>query len=79
MEKPLAASTEEAVKLIALAEERRLKIMVGHTFLYTSAVKKMKQIVDSGELGEIYYINSQRLNLGLFQQDINVIWNLSLA
>ena len=51
--------------------------MVGHTFLYTSAVRKMKEIIDSGELGEIFYINSQRLNLGLFQQDINVVWDLA--
>ena len=51
--------------------------MVGHTFLYTSAVKRMKKIIDSGELGDIYYISAQRLNLGLFQQDINVIWDLA--
>ena len=51
--------------------------MVGHTFLYTAAVKKIKEIVESGDLGEIYYISTQRLNLGLFQQDINVIWDLA--
>ncbi|NLI80111.1 MAG: Gfo/Idh/MocA family oxidoreductase [Deltaproteobacteria bacterium] len=77
VEKPIAASIEEAEELVRLAGERRLKLMVGHTFLFTSAVRKMKEIIDSGELGEIYYINSQRLNLGLFQQDINVVWDLA--
>ncbi|MCE5336017.1 MAG: Gfo/Idh/MocA family oxidoreductase [Desulfobacteraceae bacterium] len=77
IEKPLCASSDEGRRLIALAEANGLKLMVGHTFLYTSAVRKMKEIVDSGELGEIYYINSQRLNLGLFQKDINVIWDLA--
>jgi predicted dehydrogenase len=77
VEKPMAASVEEAEQLIQLAEKNQRKLMVGHTFLYTSAVQKMKAIIDSGELGEIYYISSQRLNLGLFQQDINVIWDLA--
>lgn len=77
VEKPIAASTAEAKELIELASKHRVKLMVGHTFLYTGAVRKMKEIIDSGELGEIYYINSQRLNLGLFQQDINVIWDLA--
>jgi predicted dehydrogenase len=77
VEKPITASVKEAEELINLAEYHQRKLMVGHTFIYTSAVKKMKQIIDSGELGKIYYINSQRLNLGLFQQDINVIWDLA--
>jgi len=77
VEKPIASSTKEAQDLIDLAEKHRRKLMVGHTFIYTAAVRKMKEIIDSGELGEIYYINSQRLNLGLFQQDINVIWDLA--
>ena len=77
VEKPIAASVREAEELIALAEKNERKLMVGHTFLYTSAVRKMKEIIDADELGEIYYINSQRLNLGLFQQDINVIWDLA--
>jgi predicted dehydrogenase len=76
VEKPLAASVREAKELVDLAASQNCKLMVGHTFLYTSAVRKIKEIIDSGELGEIYYINSQRLNLGLFQQDINVIWDL---
>ena len=77
VEKPLAASVSEAEDLVAQAEAKNVKLMVGHTFLYTAAVKKMKEIIDSGELGEIYYVNTQRLNLGLFQQDINVIWDLA--
>ncbi|MDX9906528.1 MAG: Gfo/Idh/MocA family oxidoreductase [Bacteroidales bacterium] len=77
VEKPIAASTTEAKELIELAAEHQVKLMVGHTFLYTGAVRKMKEIIDSGELGDIYYINSQRLNLGLFQQDINVVWDLA--
>ncbi len=77
VEKPLAASSDEAANLVAIASDQGRKLMVGHTFIYTAAVRKMKEIVDSGELGEIYYINSQRLNLGLFQPDINVVWDLA--
>jgi predicted dehydrogenase len=77
VEKPIAASIEEAKDLIDLARENGKKLMVGHTFLFTAAVRKMKEIIDSGQLGDIYYISSQRLNLGLFQQDINVIWDLA--
>jgi predicted dehydrogenase len=76
VEKPVAASVSEAEDLVTRAEGNGYRLMVGHTFLYTSAVAKMKEIINSGELGEIYYINSQRLNLGLFQQDINVVWDL---
>jgi len=77
VEKPLAASAAEAENLIECARAKTVKLMVGHTFLYTGAVRKMKEIIDSGELGQIYYVNTQRLNLGLFQQDINVIWDLA--
>jgi predicted dehydrogenase len=77
VEKPLAASVSEAEAMVTLAKEKALKLMVGHTFLYTAAVNKMKDIIDSGELGKIYYVNTQRLNLGLFQQDINVVWDLA--
>lgn len=77
VEKPLASSTEQCKELIELSEGKNCKLMVGHTFLYTPAVEKMREIVSAGELGEIYYINSQRLNLGLFQKDINVIWDLA--
>jgi len=77
VEKPITASVAEAQALIERARADHLKLMVGHTFLYTGAVSKMKEIIDSGELGQIYYVNTQRLNLGLFQQDINVIWDLA--
>lgn len=77
VEKPLTKSSQEAKKLIEKANEKNKILMVGHTFIYTESVKKLKSLVDSGELGEIYYINSQRLNLGLFQNDINVMWDLA--
>ena len=77
VEKPIASSSEEAEELIFLSKKNNVKLMVGHTFLFTAAVRKMKEIINSGELGEIYYISSQRLNLGLFQNDINVIWDLA--
>jgi predicted dehydrogenase len=77
IEKPLAASTAECLELIHLAEKHDRILMVGHTFQYAAAVIKAKEIVASGELGEIYYINCSRANLGLFQSDINVIWDLA--
>ena len=77
VEKPLAASSRQCEELIELAIRHRCKLMVGHTFVYTAAVQKMHEIIESGQLGELYYINSQRLNLGLFQKDINVIWDLA--
>lgn len=77
VEKPFAASSAECGELIELAAERRLTLMIGHTFLYSASVRMIRDIVQSGDLGEIRYINSQRLNLGLFQQDINVAWDLA--
>ena len=77
IEKPMASSVADAKTMIAHSDKRGLCLMVGHTFEYAAAVWKIKQIIDSGELGKIYYINSQRLNLGLFQQDINVVWDLA--
>ncbi|MBN2009069.1 Gfo/Idh/MocA family oxidoreductase [candidate division KSB1 bacterium] len=77
IEKPMASSTEECLELIALANQRKRVLMVGHTFEYTAAVNKAKEIVASGELGEIYYISCVRVNLGLFQPDINVVWDLA--
>jgi predicted dehydrogenase len=77
VEKPLAASSAQCEELIELALRRRRKLMVGHTFVYTAAVQKMRAVIANGELGELYYINSQRLNLGLFQKDINVVWDLA--
>jgi len=76
-EKPLADKIADGVKLVELAEGKGLTLLVGHTFVYTAAVNKIKELIDSGELGEIYYISSSRLNLGLFQKDINVIWDLA--
>ncbi|RJQ68916.1 MAG: gfo/Idh/MocA family oxidoreductase [Desulfobacteraceae bacterium] len=77
IEKPMAASVKEAKILIQAARERNLILMVGHTFIYSSAVRKIKEIVKSGELGEIQYVAARRLNLGLFQKDINVTWDLA--
>jgi len=77
VEKPLANSIENALKLVDLAQARNRVLMVGHTFEYTAAVNKIKEIVDSGHLGEILYISSTRVNLGLFQPDINVVWDLA--
>jgi predicted dehydrogenase len=77
VEKPITVSSDEAQKLIDLAERRRRVLLVDHTFEYTPAVNRIKEIVDSGELGDIYYISMSRLNLGLFQKDINVVWDLA--
>ena len=75
--KPLTATLAEADELVALARERDRVLMVDHTFVYTGAVRKMKQLVEEGALGELYYIDSVRVNLGLFQHDVNVIWDLA--
>jgi predicted dehydrogenase len=77
LEKPMTATVKESEKLIELAEKKKKMLMVDHTFLYTGAVRKMKQLVEQGELGEIYYFDSVRVNLGLFQHDVNVIWDLA--
>ena len=77
LEKPMAASVAECQDLVARAAAGKLSLMVGHTFVYTSAVRKIKELVDSGEIGELQYISSRRLNLGLFQKDINVAWDLA--
>jgi predicted dehydrogenase len=77
IEKPLTHSYESALDLVRLAEERKKVLMVGHTFEYTAAVNKAKQIVENGELGRILYVSSIRVNLGLFQPDINVVWDLA--
>ena len=77
IEKPLTHSYETALELIKLAEEKEKVLMVGHTFEYTAAVNKIKEIVESGELGKILYISTTRVNLGLFQPDINVVWDLA--
>jgi len=77
VEKPLASSTGQAEKLINLALKKNLKIMVDHTFLFTGAVRKIREIVNSGELGSLFFYDSTRINLGLFQHDINVVWDLA--
>jgi predicted dehydrogenase len=77
IEKPMASSVEECVDLNRIATKNNLELFVGHTFLYTAAVRKMKEIIDSGDIGEVYYLSSRRLNLGLFQKDINVAWDLA--
>lgn len=77
MEKPFTATVEQAERLIELAERKRLRLMVDHTFIYTGAVQTIKQLITSGELGELYYFDSVRVNLGLFQHDVNVIWDLA--
>jgi predicted dehydrogenase len=77
VEKPFTATVAEAEELIELAEKKRLKIMVDHTFLFTGAVRKIKDIIKDNLLGKIYYYDSTRVNLGLFQHDVNVIWDLA--
>src|SRR6202166_1243743 len=77
VEKPFTYNAAQAEELIALAERKNLKIMVDHTFLYTGAVKRIRQFIDDGTLGKLYYYDSTRVNLGLFQHDVNVIWDLA--
>jgi predicted dehydrogenase len=77
IEKPMTASSAEAKELIELARSKGKTLMVDHTFLYTGAVQKMKQLVDSGSIGKINYFDSTRINLGLFQPDVNVLWDLA--
>jgi predicted dehydrogenase len=77
VEKPMASSTAECEELIEIAGRKGLVLMVGHTFLYSAPVRKIAEVVQAGDLGEIRYINSRRLNLGLFQKDINVAWDLA--
>jgi acetyltransferase-like isoleucine patch superfamily enzyme len=77
VEKPLARTVAEGEELVALAEQNGLVLMVGHTFLFSPAVRRMKEVIDSGDIGEIQYISARRLNLGLFQKDINVAWDLA--
>ena len=77
IEKPMATSTKECKELLELSLERNLTLMLGHTFIYSPPVRRIKKIIDSGDIGEIQYISSRRLNLGLFQSDINVAWDLA--
>jgi len=77
IEKPMASSATQCRDLIDLAEQQDVTLMVGHTFIYSPTVRRIKEIVDAGDLGEILYVSSRRLNLGLFQTDINVFWDLA--
>ncbi len=77
IEKPMAASSAECEELIEIAKQKGLVLMIDHTFLYSAAIEKIMQIIQAGDLGDIRYINSRRLNLGLFQKDINVAWDLA--
>jgi len=78
VEKPLTSSSADAMRLIDQAAKRRLVLMVDHTFVYTGAVMKMRELTAAGELGDLYYYDSVRINLGLFQHDVNVLWDLAV-
>jgi predicted dehydrogenase len=77
VEKPLAVNSAQSGEMVARAAELGLTLMAGHTFVFTAAVNKVKEVIDSGELGDIFYISTTRVNLGLFQQNINVVWDLA--
>ncbi len=77
VEKPFTSNSAQAEELIDLAARKNLKIMVDHTFLFTGAVKKIKQVLQQDMLGKLYYYDSIRVNLGLFQHDVNVVWDLA--
>jgi len=77
VEKPFTSTSAQAEELIELAERKNLKIMVDHTFLFTGAVRKIRKLIDEDALGNLYYYDSTRVNLGLFQHDVNVIWDLA--
>jgi predicted dehydrogenase len=77
VEKPITLNSAHAEELVHLADARGLKLMVGHTFEYNTAVEMLRRLIESGELGQIYYIDTVRVNLGLFQRDLNVLWDLA--
>jgi predicted dehydrogenase len=77
VEKPFTSNTAQGEQLIELAQRKKLRIMVDHTFLFTGAVRKIAQLIEEGSLGKLYYYDSTRVNLGLFQHDINVLWDLA--
>jgi len=78
VEKPMALNSGEAARLIDVAEQRRLVLMVDHTFVYTGAVRKIRELIQNGSIGDIYYCDSTRVNLGLFRHDVDVIWDLAV-
>ena len=77
VEKPFTATVQQAEELVELAARKNLRIMVDHTFLFTGAVKKIRELIDKGALGPLYYFDSSRINLGLFQHDVSVVWDLA--
>jgi predicted dehydrogenase len=77
IEKPMTATSAQAEELVELAEKHRVVLMVDHTFVYSGAVGKIREVITSGELGQVYYYDSVRVNLGLFQHDVNVVWDLA--
>ncbi len=77
IEKPMSSTSNQAIELVNLAEKKNLHIFVDHTFIFTGAVQKIKEVIDKGDLGDLYYFDSVRVNLGLFQHDVNVIWDLA--
>lgn len=77
VEKPMTSSVREAEELIEISGKRNLVLMVDHTFIFTGAVRKIKELIEADEIGDIYYFDSVRVNLGLFQHDVNVIWDLA--
>jgi predicted dehydrogenase len=77
VEKPMAMSSAECDELMEIAAERRLTLMVGHTFMFSAPIRRIKEIIDAGDIGELRYISARRLNLGLFQRNINVAWDLA--
>src|SRR5205809_7630321 len=77
IEKPFTSTTQQAEELIELADRKNLRIMVDHTFLFTGAVRKIQQLIEEGVLGDLYYYASTRVNLGLFQHDVSVVWDLA--
>jgi predicted dehydrogenase len=77
VEKPFTSTSRQAIELIELADRKNLKIMVDHTFLFSGAVRKIRELIDAGTLGSLYYFDSTRVNLGLFQHDVSVVWDLA--
>ncbi len=78
LEKPMTSKIAEAEELVNLAAQKKLTLMVDHTFIYTAAVRKIKELIVSGEMGKLHYFDSVRINLGLFQHDVNVVWDLAV-
>jgi len=77
LEKPMTSTSAQAEELVELAEKKKVTLMLDHTFIYTGAVRLIKKYLDAGEIGDVYYFDSVRINLGLFQHDVNVIWDLA--